>query len=149
VPKRPNALGRPPTSGTRHGNGGANGRGHGGPAKGAGTPRESLDLAQPGQVLNPHGRKGGYRALARNARLEALKEALWDDAFDPNLLQRDRHAARESLLNREEGLPVARVVTSDDADKWFIEGGRESATVEEWTQTHGLATAKPQGHGDD
>lgn len=101
------------TAGTRYGKG----RGHGGPAKGAGAvKKDSIQTHPPFEKgnttgnLRADGATPSYRVLARAERLELLKESLWADAFDKNLLQRDRHAARDSLLNREEGTPIARNV---------------------------------------
>ena len=141
------------TCGTRRGNG----RGHGGPAK----PNRIIPSIQnhaPFEAGNKetdkrlwHPTENGvpsYRAVAKAERLELLRESLWNDAFSSKLTQRDRHAARESLINREEGMPVARVVQTDDADKWFVEGVREARTVDEWTQEARLETAKPAGNAD-
>jgi hypothetical protein len=105
------------------------------------------DEFQAGQSGNPAG-VPGYRALAKAERITLLREAAWVDIFNPALPPQVRHSIRADLLNREEGMPVARVVTTDDADKWFVEGVAEAKSVDEWTATHGLATAKPAGNAD-
>ena len=137
---------RKPTSGTRHGNG----KGHGGPAKGfVKNERETLATKPfaPGQSGNPTGMPG-YRAMEKAARMDAMKEMLWDRAFDKTEKTVDRINAANSFMNREEGLPIARQINTDDANAWFIHGAPESRTVEEWTSTHALGTVTPAGSAD-
>jgi hypothetical protein len=74
IAKRPNAVGRPPTSGTRHGNG----RGWGGPAKGASVAPEPItygpQFTTDHQPPPPH--VTTRRRRRRAQRLDALADTL-------------------------------------------------------------------------
>jgi hypothetical protein len=100
-------LKRPPTSGTRRGNGAgwggpANGDGWGGPAKGA--------------AFYPSKGHSG-RILARRAADESLIDTLcefyWNVAHDLDAPTALRLTAATHMLNRIEGPPVAKVVAPE------------------------------------
>lgn len=130
---------------TRYGNG----KGHGGAAKGAGKAIPTIQNHPEFEAGNKMRELGkSYRTLSREQRLEAIREAQWVDAFDPDLVPRDRFAARVDLQNRMDGLPVQKIVTPDNAPSWFILGEPEAESVEAWTAQADLAAAKPQGSAD-
>ena len=86
----------------------------------------------------------------RRAELSEKAMAVWEGVIDdPKETTQNRINAADKIMNRVDGLPVARVVTPDSAAVWFIEGERESESLEAWAQEAQLLLAKPQGHGDD
>lgn len=106
-----------------------------------------MEIAGPvGPDSNPRGRAGGYHALTKAQRIESLKEMLWDRATQSER-DNDRIAAINSLLNREDGMPVQKIVTPDSAPEWFIEGVAVE-TEEEWTANNKLIAARPVGSAD-
>ena len=107
MPRRPGDPNHP-----RRGNGAGKGAGWGGPAKGAGKPPGSPEAGRPPRDV------AALKAASREARIEALKQKLADLAFNAQREETQLSAA-VALLNREEGLPVARQIsaTVDSADK--------------------------------
>lgn len=140
------------TSGMRVGNGGgdrpghgpARGAGYGGPAQGAGNPSEKHTFAEGNQA----------RAImpwnSRRAELGEKAMALWERVLDdPEETTQNQIVAADKIMNRVDGLPVARVVTPDNSVSWFIEGVVEAESLDAWTQQAQLLLSKPAGHGDD
>jgi hypothetical protein len=101
--------------GTRRGNGPAKGAGWGGPAKGASTSR--IKAGPEGDAIRAM-RWDPDKTVAREERIAALKAKLEDLAFNAEREETQLSAA-VALLNREEGLPVARQIsaTVDSAEK--------------------------------
>ena len=123
-----------------------NGRGHGGEAKGAAVDRpEAIHNPATAATQNPSGLPG-YRAMAKAERIEKLKEMLWTRANESER-DADQIAAINSLLNREDGLPVQKIVTPESAPEWFIEGTVE-LSEDEWTRVAALASTPARGHAD-
>ncbi len=99
-------LKRPPTSGSRRGNGTgwggpANGAGWGGPAKGA--------------ALYPstgHSGRNLARRATNDARVDVLCQIYYNVAWDLDAPTALRLAAATHLLNRIEGLAVSKVATA-------------------------------------
>lgn len=92
----------------RHGKG----AGHGGPAKGAGKKASLIEIAgEVGPDSNPTG-KPGYHAMAKAERIAALKDMLWDIA-QTGERDADKTSAINSLLNREEGMPVQQIINTE------------------------------------
>ena len=109
---RAGGLKRPPTAGTRHGNGDHYGPGWGGPAKGPGSEKEpKLDGPGPGRG---HYSKEGEGRLERQARhAEEMRQLYYDFASAPDKPDVIRITAATHLLNRVEGLPVQKIVTAE------------------------------------
>jgi len=91
------------TSGTRRGNGVGKGDGWGGPAKGAGS-TEPLDGVR-------HLSKDEDLKADKKARAEALKDHLFKLATTAER-QETQVSAATAWLDREEGKPIARTVTT-------------------------------------
>ena len=133
--------GRPPTSGTRHGNG----KGWGGEAKGASAAPESIQTApafQPGVSGNPMGLLGERKARMQAKAYDVLEAAM----DDPD--NRVAVMAADKALDRIEGKPTQKVVTPDSGPEWFIAGVVEAEDMDAWQDQARLATAKPAGHAD-
>jgi hypothetical protein len=105
---------RAPTSTTRHGNG-AGGPGWGGPAKGASTARRK-PLAKAGPGRGYFSAAGEERRERQERLIEELCALYWAFAHDPNEPAPTRISAATHLLNRLDGLPVAKVITADADD---------------------------------
>ena len=111
---------RPPTSGTRHGNGAgvggpANGPGWGGPAKG--TSRKSQPPVLEAGPGRGHFSIAGEARRERKERLaEEMCELYYTFAHDPKKPDMVRLSAATHLLNRIDGLPVAKIVTAEADD---------------------------------
>ena len=86
----------------------AKGEGWGGPAKGASTSRIKPGDPDGIQALS----RDASVADRREARIAALKAKLEDLAFNAQREETQLSAA-VALLNREEGMPVARQITAD------------------------------------
>ena len=106
---------RQPTKGTRHGNGPASGAGWGGPAKGS-DPRERHVLEGPGPGPGHYTAKGEERAdrVARHA--EEMQQLYYEFAHNDEKEDATRLSAATHLLNRIQGLPVAKIVTAVEDD---------------------------------
>ena len=102
MPKPP--LKRPPTSGTRKGNG----AGWGGPAKGEGIAGEPVPFDAGNQAAVGH---GGYD-LTRQQKREALHRKLYDLAMGAET-EAVQLAATNACLDRLEGKPIALNVNLD------------------------------------
>ena len=102
------------SSGTRRGNGTGAGDGWGGPAKGSSTaaPRSNVTSLIPGQPS----KKRAISAIRRHTAAEIAEE------LRGTILHIARHGEREEtrlaaackLLDRIEGLPVARTINAED-----------------------------------
>jgi hypothetical protein len=105
---------RSPTSTTRHGNG-AGGPGWGGPAKGASTTkRKPLTEAGPGR--GRYSIAGEQKREQNERHAEEMRELYYEFALDPGQPAMVRINAATHLLNRLDGLPVAKVVTANEDD---------------------------------
>ena len=136
-------LKRPPTSGTRKGNG----SGWGGPARGAEPRAETIQTRAPFDGTTGHEYGEGHLG-ARKAARQAKAMDILDRAMDEGDTWQVRIMAADKMLDRIEGKPVQKVVTPDSAPSWFIQGEPEAESVEAWTDMASLATAKPVGSAD-
>lgn len=104
---------RPPTSTTRHGNGGGGKAGWGGPAKGPGNgnPRKSFDENTPRPGRGHFSIAGEARVDRESRHMEEMKEILYDAAHDAEN-ETNRLLAAEKLMNRIEGMPIHKVLSA-------------------------------------
>lgn len=91
---------------------GSTGAGHGGPARGAGwggpaRPQRQFQGSEGGRALVAHRTDPGSRAK-RLRRAAEMEDVLYDVASNPEVPEMARITAADKLLNRIEGLPVAR-----------------------------------------
>jgi hypothetical protein len=128
---------RPPTSTTRHGNG-AGGPGWGGPAKGASSSRRKpLTKAGPGR--GRYTVAGEQRHERRERWIEEMCELYYVFAHDPNEPAPTRSSAATHLLNRLDGLPVAKVVTAEADDLSQMTNEELGAELEEFARKRWLS----------
>jgi len=125
---------RSPTSGTRKGNGDgwggpANGPGWGGPAKGASIKPKRPALGTPGPGRGHYSVAGEERRERKERLAEEMCELYYTFAHDPEQPTMVRLSAATHLLNRIDGLAVAKVVTSEADDLSMM-------TVEELEAEH-------------
>ena len=90
---------RPPTSGTRKGNG----PGWGGAAKGAPPQAKMAPAFEAGNQA-----AAGYHDMSRSQRLAALDERKWQIAMGEVMVEQVAMKALESYENRHLGTPVAK-----------------------------------------
>jgi hypothetical protein len=124
-----------------------NGRGWGGPAKGASQLPKSIQNHPPfTSTNNPAGRKS-FRSMTRAERLEACKEVWWRVMHDPDEPGTARTIAADKFYDREDGKAVQKIVTPQTGPAWFIVGEAEAGSVEEWSKK-AIEHMNPTGHGD-
>lgn len=111
---------RQATPGTRHGNGGK-GQGWGGPAKGVSTAKSFLETGQ--RITNGHSDDVQARVAEREARRRAQAEAVMDEIHRiavSGAREGDRITAGVAFLNRVEGTPVQRTITTEVDDARLV-----------------------------
>lgn len=96
-------------------------KGWGGPAKGKGAVKPAYVFdGKPGPGRGNFSIAGEERKEQKNRRVESLYGFLWDLVFEPtkdsSLTAAVRATAADKLLNRLEGLPVQRVISSTTDD---------------------------------
>ena len=105
-PDRP--LKRPPTSGTRRGNGSGQGAAWGGPAKGAAVERKERQNFQQGNTMGSL--PPNLRAEERRRRSAEMEDVIYRLAMDAER-EETRLAAARALKAEYDGSPIARTVT--------------------------------------
>lgn len=127
-------LKRPPTSGTRRGNG----AGWGGPAKGEGSAGEPVPFEVGNQVAVGHGGHDLYKLLNKEQRLAALDERKFNIAMG---LVADAQPVMVSAINSFEDRHIGKVTQPIAAEagtlaSFVIYGEPEKATTDEWSQAN-------------
>ncbi len=110
-------LKRPPTSGTRHGNGSgvggpANGPGWGGAARGSST-SQIKPMQGPGPGRGHFSIAGEEKRERNDRHAEEMRALYYEFAHDPEQPAMVRINAATHLLNRIDGLPTATVVSAE------------------------------------
>jgi hypothetical protein len=100
-------LKRPPTKGTRRGNGAGKGEGWGGPAKGFAKKTERPKFEPGNAAAVGRSAPDRERILSDQEKARALRDHLFFLSLNAERQETQRSAC-ESLLNRIEGMPVAR-----------------------------------------
>ncbi len=118
-------LKRPPTSGTRHGNGSGKGESWGGAARSPGEPKGLR-----ANKLMPAPFAPGNQAAASSRRgaeaAQALKDHLFDLARNAER-QETQVTAAVAWLNRHEGTPIARNINLTPDDVSVLDDGTLTA----------------------
>lgn len=92
---------------------GGNGAGWGGPAKGPGNGSPRHKFTAPGPGRGRYSIEGEIRSARRERHAEEMLELYYALAHDPEESATIRLTAATHLLNRIDGLPVAKVVTAE------------------------------------
>lgn len=95
----------------RRGNGGPNGPGWGGPAKGTSASKRH-EFYSPGPGRGHYSQRGEARTERQARHAEEMHQILYEFAHDAKKADAIRISAATHLLNRIEGLPIAKVATA-------------------------------------
>ena len=132
---------RNPGSGKAPHNGPATGMGWGGAPRGKGTGGPAFGIEPKPRIAPP----------ITETETELLDEAraTWVAVMrDPRSMPMIRMSAAEKLRDDIAGSPVKRVVTPETGASWFVQGEKESESVEAWEAEANLSTARPAGNAD-